>query len=186
LLSNLLKSKRVPQLKSWISADPPKKILKPFWLTSGNRRASGLGLLSTAGHYQKRGGASRCLHKEILTEKELSLDKRMNMAYYLTKSMKKRRLFMPTTLTRSQKSKITVTLSNDLVRQIDKLLESPEANSRSQLVEEAVRRWLRDQAQRDIERQTEEYYLSLSKAEHKEDRQWSKIAARSAKRLWGK
>jgi len=93
---------------------------------------------------------------------------------------------MPTASTRAQKSKITVTLSNDLVRQIDKLLESPEANSRSQLVEEAVRRWLRDQAQKDIERQTEEYYLSLSKAEHKENRQWSKIAARSAKRLWGK
>src|SRR4030042_625892 len=108
------------------------------------------------------------------------------MAYYLTKSMKKRSVFMPTTLTRSKKSKITVTLSNDLVRQIDKLIESPEANSRSQLVEEAVRRWLREQAQKNIERQTEEYYLSLSKAEHKEDRQWSKIAARSAKRLWGK
>jgi metal-responsive CopG/Arc/MetJ family transcriptional regulator len=100
--------------------------------------------------------------------------------------MKKRRLLMPTTLARSQKSKITVTLSNDLVRQIDKIVESPDANSRSQLVEEAVRRWLRDQAQKDIERQTEEYYLSLSKAEHKEDRQWSKIAAHSAKRLWGK
>jgi metal-responsive CopG/Arc/MetJ family transcriptional regulator len=108
------------------------------------------------------------------------------MAYYLTKSMKKRRIFMPTNLARSHKSKITVTLSNDIVRQIDKLLDSPEANSRSQLVEEAVRRWLRDQAQKDIERQTEEYYLSLSKAEHKEDRQWSKIAARSAKRLWNK
>jgi len=108
------------------------------------------------------------------------------MAYYLIKSMKKRRLFMPTIATRSHKSKITVTLSNDLVSQIDKLLESPEASSRSQLVEEAVRRWLHDQAQKDIERQTEEYYLSLSKAEHKEDRKWSKIAARSAKRLWGK
>jgi len=93
---------------------------------------------------------------------------------------------MPTIATRSHKSKITVTLSNDLVSQIDKLLESPEASSRSQLVEEAVRRWLHDQAQKDIERQTEEFYLSLSKAEHKEDRQWSKIAARSAKRLWGK
>jgi len=93
---------------------------------------------------------------------------------------------MPTIATRSHKSKITVTLSNDLVRQIDKLLDSPEASSRSQLVEEAVRRWLHDQAQKDIERQTEEYYLSLSKAEHKEDRQWSQIATRSAKRLWGK
>lgn len=93
---------------------------------------------------------------------------------------------MPTITTRSPKAKITVTLSSDLVHQIDRLLDSPEASSRSQLVEEAVRRWLHDQAQKSIERQTEEYYLSLSKAEHKEDRQWSKIAARSAKRLWGK
>ena len=55
---------------------------------------------------------------------------------------------MPTNLARSHKSKITVTLSNDLVRQIDKLLDSPEASSRSQLVEEAVRRWLHDQSKR--------------------------------------
>ncbi len=93
---------------------------------------------------------------------------------------------MPAASTRSPKAKITVTLSNDLVRQIDKLLDSPEASSRSQLVEEAVHRWLRDQAQKELERQTEEYYLSLSKSERNEDRQWSKIAARSAKRLWGK
>lgn len=93
---------------------------------------------------------------------------------------------MPTNLERSHKSKITVTLSNDLVREIDKLLDSPEASSRSQLVEEAVRRWLRDQSQKELERQTEEYYLSLSERERNEDRQWSKIAARSAKRLWAR
>lgn len=93
---------------------------------------------------------------------------------------------MRTDTPRSRKAKITVTLSNDLVHQIDKLLDSPEASSRSQLVEEAVRRWLRDQAQKELERQTEEYYLSLSRAERNEDRQWSKITARSAKRLWDK
>jgi len=93
---------------------------------------------------------------------------------------------MPTTLARSHKSKITVTLSNDVVRQIDKLLDSPEATSRSRLVEEAVRQWLHDQSQKELERQTEEYYLSLSERERNEDRQWAKIAARSAKRLWGK
>jgi metal-responsive CopG/Arc/MetJ family transcriptional regulator len=91
-----------------------------------------------------------------------------------------------TTATRSPKAKITVTLSSDLVHQIDQLLDSPEARSRSRLVEEAVRQWLRDQAKKELERQTEEYYLSLSKAERNEDRQWSKIAARSAKRLWDK
>jgi metal-responsive CopG/Arc/MetJ family transcriptional regulator len=93
---------------------------------------------------------------------------------------------MPTLVTHSPKLKITVTLSTDLVRQIDELLISSEANSRSRLVEEALRRWLHDQAQKELERQTEEYYHSLSKAEHKEDQQWSKISARSAKRLWEK
>jgi len=93
---------------------------------------------------------------------------------------------MPAISARSQKAKITVTLSSDLVRQIDQLLDSPEASSRSQLIEEAVRRWLRDQAQEELERQTEEYYLSLSKAERNEDQEWSKIAARSAKHLWNR
>ena len=93
---------------------------------------------------------------------------------------------MPTTLARPHKSKITVTLSNDVVRQIDKLLDSPEATSRSRLVEEAVRQWLHDQSQKELERQTEEYYLSLSERERNEDQQWAKTAARSAKRLWGK
>ena len=35
-----------------------------------------------------------------------------------------------------------------------------------------------------LERQTEEYYLSFSGARRKEDKEWSKIAARSAKDLW--
>ena len=94
---------------------------------------------------------------------------------------------MPTLTDRypkSPKSKVTVTLSPDLLRQLDALLDSPEAGSRSRLVEEAIRSWLRDQAQKELERQTEAYYRSLSKAERKEDRQWARIAARSAKRLW--
>lgn len=93
---------------------------------------------------------------------------------------------MPTITARTPKSKITVTLSPDLVRQLDALLKAPQAGSRSLLVEEALRRWLRDQAHKDLERQTEEYYCSLSKTERDEDRRWSQIAARSAKRLWDK
>ncbi len=93
---------------------------------------------------------------------------------------------MRTNTARSQKAKVTVTLSYDLVSQIDRLVDSSGVSSRSQLVEEAVRRWLRGQAQEELERQTEEYYLSLSKEERNEDRKWSKIAVRSAKHLWDK
>ena len=91
---------------------------------------------------------------------------------------------MPTATARSPKSKITVTLSPDLVRQLDACLRSPEAGSRSRLVEEALRRWLRDYAQQEVEHQTEAYYRSLSKAERREDQEWTKIAARSARRHW--
>lgn len=91
---------------------------------------------------------------------------------------------MPTVTARPPKSKITVTLSPDLVRRLDALLKAPQAGSRSLLVEEALRRWLHDQAHKDLERQTEEYYRSLSKTERDEDRRWSQIAARSAKRFW--
>ena len=91
---------------------------------------------------------------------------------------------MPTISAHSHKTKITITLSPDLVRQLDALLDSPEAGSRSRMVEEAIRRWLDQRAQKELERQTEEYYLSLSKAGRKEDKEWSKIAGRSAKDLW--
>jgi metal-responsive CopG/Arc/MetJ family transcriptional regulator len=91
---------------------------------------------------------------------------------------------MPTTSAHSPKTKITVTLSSGLVRQLDALLDSPEAGSRSRMVEKALRRWLDHRAEKELERQTEEYYLSLSGAERKEDKQWSRIAARSAKDLW--
>jgi len=93
---------------------------------------------------------------------------------------------VPTVTARSSKTKVTVTLSRDLVRKLDELLNAPEASSRSQLVEEALRRWLYDEAKEELERQTEEYYHSLSGAERKEDRQWSKVATHSAKHLWDK
>lgn len=93
---------------------------------------------------------------------------------------------MPTNIARSSKSKVTVTLSPDLIRKLDDILNASASGSRSRLVEEALRWWLREQTVKELERQTEEYYHSLSKAERKEDHEWSKIAARSAKRLWDK
>ena len=91
---------------------------------------------------------------------------------------------MPTVTARSPKSKITVSLSQDVLHQLDAFLESTENQSRSRLVEEAIRRWLHEVAQREIERQVEDYYLSLSKAERKDDKTWSEISTGSAKHLW--
>ncbi len=91
---------------------------------------------------------------------------------------------MPAGSGRSPKTKITVTLSADLVFQLDAFLDSPGAGSRSRAVEEAIQCWLSYRAQEKLESQTQEYYLSFSRARRKEDKQWSKIAALSAKGLW--
>ena len=91
---------------------------------------------------------------------------------------------MRTTDTRETKAKVTVTLSPDVVRRLDALRQGREARSRSQLIEEALRRWLEERVQKDLERQTEEYYRSLSPAEQEEDKEWSAIAAEAATRLW--
>ena len=90
---------------------------------------------------------------------------------------------MPTS-SHTPKAKITITLSSDVVHQLDALLDTSEAHSRSQLVEEAVRHWLEERVQRDLERQTEEYYRSLSPAEQEEDKEWSAIAVETARRFW--
>lgn len=82
------------------------------------------------------------------------------------------------------KTKITVTLSPEVVSQLDAVLQTPEAPSRSALVEQALRRWLEERVQRDIERQTEEYYRALFPAEQDENKEWSTIAAEAARRLW--
>jgi len=82
------------------------------------------------------------------------------------------------------KTKITITLSPDVVRRIDAFLAEPVARSRSQLVEEALREWLERQTQSEIERQTEAYYRSLSPDDQEEDQQWSAFASEAAKRLW--
>jgi len=84
---------------------------------------------------------------------------------------------------RTTKTKITVTLSDDLVHQLDQLPDT-ETRSRSHVVEQALRWWLEEYKQKQLESQVEEYYISLSKAEREEDQEWTKIAAKSAKRLW--
>ena len=84
----------------------------------------------------------------------------------------------------SARVKITTSLDPELVKEIDEYVKGSKARSRSQLVENILRDWHREQKVREVENQIEQYYLSLSNDEKNEDRQWAKIAAESAKRLW--
>ena len=83
----------------------------------------------------------------------------------------------------SGKMKITANLNSELVKAIDQFLKVKD-QSRSQFIEEVLRKWHNEQKKREFESQIEEYYLSLSREEREEEQQWSKITARYAHKLW--
>ena len=91
---------------------------------------------------------------------------------------------MGSVISSSVKVKITTSLDPELVKEIDEHVKGSEARSRSKLIENILRDWHREQKVREVENQIEQYYLSLSNDEKDEDRQWTKIAAESAKHLW--
>ena len=82
------------------------------------------------------------------------------------------------------KVKVTASLDAQLVKNLDEFLKESKSRSRSQLIEDVLSKWQIEQKRRQLESQVEEYYLSLSDEERKEDRQWSQIAAESARHLW--
>ena len=84
----------------------------------------------------------------------------------------------------SVKVKVTASLDAELVKAIDESVKNLNARSRSQLIEDILRTWHKEQKMRELESQVEEYYLSLSNEEREEERQWDEIAAQSAHHLW--
>lgn len=81
------------------------------------------------------------------------------------------------------KAKLTVTISGDVVNEIDEVAKK-KGTPRSQIMEEMLRDSLRKSKKMAIEKEIEAYYLSLTEKEKNEDREWSRIAAESAKRTW--
>ena len=89
---------------------------------------------------------------------------------------------MPSTST-LRKAKLTVTISGDVVNKIDEIAKE-KGTPRSQVMEDMLRDSLLKSKKRAIEKDIEAYYLSLTEKEKKADREWTKIAAESAKRTW--
>ena len=83
-----------------------------------------------------------------------------------------------------KKVKVTASLDAQLVKNLDEFLKESKSRSRSQLIEDVLSKWQIEQKRRQLESQVEKYYLSLSDEEQKEDRQWSQVAAESARHLW--
>ena len=82
------------------------------------------------------------------------------------------------------KEKVTVSLNPELVGAVDQEVLARHADSRSAVIEEALRLWWVEQRRRAIARGTEAYYRSRSQKEQREDRAWTRLAARHARRLW--
>ncbi len=82
-----------------------------------------------------------------------------------------------------RKAKLTVTISGDVVNEIDKIARKKKS-PRSQVMEEMLRDGLLKSKKRAIEKDIEDYYLSLTEKEKKEDSEWTKVAEESAKRTW--
>ncbi len=82
-----------------------------------------------------------------------------------------------------RKTKMTITISGDVASEIDKIARKKKS-PRSQVMEEMLRDGLLKSKKRAIEKEIEAYYLSLTEKEKKEDKDWAKIAAESAKRAW--
>ena len=89
---------------------------------------------------------------------------------------------MPSTST-LRKAKLTVTISGDVVNKIDEIVKE-KGTPRSQVMEEMLRDWLLKSKKKEIEKDIEAYYLSLTEKEKKEDREWARIATESTKRTW--
>jgi metal-responsive CopG/Arc/MetJ family transcriptional regulator len=84
----------------------------------------------------------------------------------------------------SSKVKVTATLDADLVKAIDDFLSTSQAQSRSQFIEKILAQWHRNLKKRELEKQVEDYYLSMSDEEKREDREWDKISSDSSVHLW--
>ena len=82
------------------------------------------------------------------------------------------------------KEKVTVSLDAELVNAVDQQVQAHHADSRSAVVEEALRLWRVEQQRCAIEQGTEAYYRSRSQKEQREDQTWTRLSTRHAKRLW--
>ncbi len=87
------------------------------------------------------------------------------------------------TKNQARKTKLTVTISNHLAGQIDNLAKERKA-PRSRIIEDILQETLQKYKKKTIECEIEEYYLSMTEEEKKENGEWAMIAAESARRRW--
>jgi metal-responsive CopG/Arc/MetJ family transcriptional regulator len=74
-----------------------------------------------------------------------------------------------------RKHKVSLSLPADLVDWIDRQAARKRGETRSGVVEQAVRSWAKRSAAKDIEDATVAYYQAMTASEHHEDEAWSRL-----------
>jgi metal-responsive CopG/Arc/MetJ family transcriptional regulator len=81
------------------------------------------------------------------------------------------------------KARVTITLSRDVLRLVDRAAEKEDGSSRSAVIERYLRRAIRGAAEGEIARDTIAYYRSLSEEERSEEEALSEALGDAARRL---
>lgn len=79
------------------------------------------------------------------------------------------------------KDRVTVTVDRVLLRRCERVARKA---TRSQVFEQALERWLRDERRRSLEEEVERYYASMSTAEQAEDAEWAGLTSRTLGETW--
>ena len=82
------------------------------------------------------------------------------------------------------KTKVTLSLDPVLVAAVDERVKGSRSLSRSGVIENLLRQWYEEEQQRQLEHETETYYLSLTDEERQEDRTWAELASNQAGPRW--
>lgn len=77
------------------------------------------------------------------------------------------------------KHKVSLSLPADLVTWIDRQAARKRGQTRSGVVEQAVRSWARRSAAKDIEDATVAYYQAMTSSERDDDEAWSRLGESS-------
>jgi len=79
------------------------------------------------------------------------------------------------------KTKLSVTVETSVVKALNR---ASRKTNRSEIVELALVRWLRDQKRKQLEDDIERYYKEMAPEEREEDREWAEMSHRSIGKTW--
>ena len=81
------------------------------------------------------------------------------------------------------KTRISLCVNTKLLSAVDNIIKKYGYFSRSSVIEDALYKWYNDFMEAELNRQTEEYYRSLSSEEIEEDKQWTQISTKQSNKV---